>query len=197
MFRNHYFKSCISVLLAICIFVAGCGGSHANPVDRYMPGDEKRSCSSLYAEMQTIDNEIAQKNAKSGQRDTWNVIEFIGGIFFIVPFFFMDAKGSYEQEIAALEARQKQLKIFFADNGCSVAEFNAAPVASTSTGKENVTSNAANLVSDTSIIDVQCPKCETIFKAKRSDLGKTTKCPKCSGTFMIADNDLVLVPTTT
>ncbi len=126
MFKK-YLRGSICVLLSCCIFIIGCGGSHANCVDRYMPGDEKRSCSSLYAEIQTIDTEIEQKQAKKGERDTWNVIEFVAGIFLIVPFFFMDAKGSYEQEMAALEARQKQLKIFFADKGCSVAELDNKP----------------------------------------------------------------------
>lgn len=129
MFKQQMIRSLISILLVMAIFIAGCGGSAANPVDRYMPGDEKRSCTSLYAEIQTLDNEIEQKQAKIGQRDTWNIIEFIGGVILIVPFFFMDTKGSYEQEIAALEARQKQLKIFFADKDCNVADLTDETVA--------------------------------------------------------------------
>ncbi len=128
MFDDKFLRGSVCVLMSICFFVIGCGGHRANCVDRYMPGDEKRSCSSLYAEIQTLDTEIEQKQAKSGERDTWNVIHFIGGLLIIVPFFFMDAKGSYEQEMAALEARQKQLKIFFADKGCSVADLGAETV---------------------------------------------------------------------
>lgn len=71
-----------SLCVALCfmIFIAGCGGHMANPVDRYMPGDEKRSCNALYAEMAQIDGEIVLKNQQRKNRDTWNVV------FFLVPY---------------------------------------------------------------------------------------------------------------
>ena len=125
MFKRRIVKNAICLFLVQIFFFIGCGGHHPNSVSRYMPGDEKRSCPSLYAEIQSIDNEIQYKDSKRRERDTWNVLEFVGGVLFIVPFFFMDAKGSFEAEIDALQARQNQLKIFFADKGCNVADLGA------------------------------------------------------------------------
>jgi len=119
---NQKIKGFACSSLATMMLIAGCAGQDSNCVDRYMPGDENRSCAALYAEIQTIDSEITSKNAKIKDRDSANALFFVTGWFIIVPWFFIDSKESFEQEIAALEARQKQLKIFFADNGCDVSD---------------------------------------------------------------------------
>lgn len=175
MFRDKFLQKSVCVLLAIQFLIIGCGGHAPNPVDRYMPGDERRSCASLYAEIQSVENEIEQKEAAKRSRDTWNVLEFIGGILIIVPFFFMDSKGSHEAEIAALEARQKQLKIFFADKGCSVSELD----------KPVVSEEAATLVPVSEKIIVQCPHCQSLFKTDRVSIGKQTTCSKCQKSFTV------------
>jgi hypothetical protein len=109
-------------VLAYSILVVGCGGHTANPVDRYMPGDENKSCNALYAEMAQLDNEVAQKKNDKDNRDTWNVILFVAGFFTIVTFFFMDVKGSHEVEIDALQARNKALQNIFHEKNCSPPE---------------------------------------------------------------------------
>jgi hypothetical protein len=100
------------------VFVAGCGGHSANPVDRYMLGDEKKSCNALYAEVANIDKEIALKDRSKTNRDTWNVIFFVTGFLVIVPWFFIDSKGSQEVEIEAFKARKNALQILYADKNC-------------------------------------------------------------------------------
>ncbi len=111
---------CLILTNAILIVtIGGCGGQSANPVPRYQPGDEKRSCNALYAEMKSIEDEIVVKNHKKGNRDALNVVWFITGCLIIVPFFFIDAKGSYEVEIDALKARKVALQTIFADKDCS------------------------------------------------------------------------------
>ena len=84
----------VCLLLVLSIFTAstlsGCGGQSARTVDRYMPGDEKKSCTALLAEISIIDDEIAKKEQKKKSRDFWNVMEFLGGLVIIIPFFFMD-----------------------------------------------------------------------------------------------------------
>ena len=110
----------------VMVSCMGCGGSAPNPVDRYMIGDEDKSCRALYAEVSNIDGEIVLKNKKITDREIWNVLLFAGGCFVIVPWFFIDCKKSYEVEIAALKARKNWLETVFADKNCSIS---AEPVA--------------------------------------------------------------------
>jgi hypothetical protein len=149
MLNNVYFRKSICLLLVLSIFtlsMTGCGGQAANPVQRYMPGDEKRSCSALLSEMEAIKNEIADKKQKIKDRDTLNFIEFLGGIVIIVPFFFMDCKGSYETEIDALKARQTILTNYFAENGCSAA--NPSEKQSSGEPKKTDQPNSTNATAD-------------------------------------------------
>ena len=111
-------RKLLCLVLVCAIFIAGCGGQSANPVDRYMLGDEKKSCKGLYAEVAYIDREITLKNRKKADRDTWNVIFFVTGFLVIVPWFFIDSKGSQEVEIEALKARKNSLQIIFSDRDC-------------------------------------------------------------------------------
>lgn len=123
--KSTLFKRSVCLVLANCIFLitlAGCGGQAANPVARYQPGDEKRSCNAWYSEIKASEDEVVVKNRKKTDRDIWNVIFFATGFLVIVPFFFIDSKGSYEVEIAALKARKIHLETFFADKDCSVPE---------------------------------------------------------------------------
>ncbi len=113
-------KKTLSVVLCFTILLAGCGGHSANPVDRYMPGDERKSCNALHAEMSQLDSEIAIKRNEKDKRDTMNIICFVTGLFIIVPFFFMDVKGSYEVEIQAVQARKKALLIIFNEKNCDL-----------------------------------------------------------------------------
>ncbi len=114
----------LCVALVFSIFITGCGGHAANPVDRYSPGDEKKSCNALYAELSQIDKEIVLKNQKKKDRDTWNTIFFVSGFLVIVPWFFIDSKGSIEVEVDALHARENALKVIFAEKDCSPPEYN-------------------------------------------------------------------------
>ena len=133
MFKSVYVRESTSLLLVVSILAAsalsGCGGQSARTVDRYMPGDEDKSCATLLAEISMLDDEMAKKDQSKKDRDFWNTVEFVGGLAVIVPFFFMDSKGSHEIEYDALQARQKMLKILFAQNECSVADPSLNPTA--------------------------------------------------------------------
>ncbi len=119
MKESRWQQKSLCIALVFSIFIVGCAGQAANPVDRYSPGDEKKSCNALYAELSHIDKEIVLKNQKKKDRDTWNIIWFATGCVVIVPFFFIDSKGSYEVEIDALHARENALKVIFASKDCS------------------------------------------------------------------------------
>ena len=115
----QWFQKSLCVVLSFLIFIVGCGGQIANPIDRYSPGDEKKSCNALYAEFTQLDKEIVLHNQQRVDRDHWNGVLFVGGFFLIVPWFFMDIKNSQEVEIEAFRARESALKILFADKDCT------------------------------------------------------------------------------
>jgi len=118
MNKSQWPQEILCVALVFAIFFAGCGGHTANPVDRIMPGDENRSCNALKAEIAQLEGDIVRKNNDKDNRDTWNMIEFIGGFIIIVPWFFMDLKKSHEVEIEAFQARKKALMVIYQDKNC-------------------------------------------------------------------------------
>ncbi len=120
----QWFQKSMCIALSCLIFIAGCGGVAPNPVDKYFPGDEKKSCTALYAEMSNLDKEVVVHNQQRVDRDHWNGILFVGGFFLIVPWFFMDTKGSQEVEIEAFRARKDALKIIYAEKDCSAPSGN-------------------------------------------------------------------------
>ena len=126
MKEPRLWKKFLCILLSLSIFVVGCGGHAANPVPRHMPGDEEKSCEALYGEMQNIDEEIDVKTQQRKDRDFWNITFFVTGFLVIVPWFFIDPKGSQEVEIDALKARKQALKVIFQNNNCTAPEASAA-----------------------------------------------------------------------
>ena len=120
----QWFQKLMCIALSCLIFIAGCGGIAANPVDKYFPGDEKKSCTALFAEMQNLDEDVVVHNQQRVDRDHWNGLLFVGGFFLIVPWFFMDIKGSQEVEIEAFRSRRDALKIIYAEKDCSAPSGN-------------------------------------------------------------------------
>lgn len=189
MFHDTFLRGSICVLLASCFFFIGCGGHQPNCVDRYMPGDEKRSCSSTYAEIQSLENNIKEKKSEKATRDIFNVIYVVGGILIIVPFFFMDLKGSQEAEIEAYQARKDQMKIFFADKGCSVADLQASTVQIANANLQELQGQKAQLLSAT-----ECSECNSTLKSEDGiNIYQSQRlCTKC---FKIASTKESVTPT--
>jgi len=109
MSKVKLWKKLLCALLTYTIFIAGCGGHTARPVDAYKPGDENKPSAALYAEISQIDHEIAKKEKEKEDRDFWNTILIGPGFIFTVPLIFMDVKESQETEIDALQVRKKAL----------------------------------------------------------------------------------------
>jgi hypothetical protein len=127
MNKSQWAQKVISVALVCAIFIAGCGGHAANPIPPNQPGDQNRSCTALRAQMSQIDQDIIVKNKEKDTRDFWNIVEFGTGFLVLVPWFFMDVKGSHEVEIAAFKARKNNLAILYEEKNCD------APAATTGT----------------------------------------------------------------
>lgn len=111
-------KRCICSALAFCVFLAGCAGTDPNPIAVYLPGDENKSCSSLKAEVANIDKQITRKQSQKSKQEGENLLWFVGGLFLIVPWFFMDVKDSEKSEINALQQRKDALLVIAAEKDC-------------------------------------------------------------------------------
>jgi hypothetical protein len=113
-------RKTICVILCPMIFFAGCAGREANPIPAYLPGDENRSCSTLKAEMAQIQADMAKLLPQTNKFAT-NTLWAIGGVFLIVPFFFMDLKDAEKIEYDALKTRYNRLLIIASDKNCDLS----------------------------------------------------------------------------
>lgn len=102
------------------ILLAGCAGRPANPISVSQIGDESRSCDALIAELSQIDADVARKLPDTKKTGT-NIALGVAGIFFLVPWFFMDFTESEQIEIEALRNRYTRLNSIAADKGCGKA----------------------------------------------------------------------------
>ena len=101
----------------LSLLFSGCAGRTANPIPAYLPGDENRSCTALQAEMAQLQadmNRILPHTDKLG----YNAVCATTGVFFIVPFFFMDFKNADRIEWEALRTRYNRLLIYAAEKNC-------------------------------------------------------------------------------
>ena len=110
-------------------FFAGCAGREANPIPIYMPGDENRSCPALKAEVAQLQVDMARLLPKTDKGLT-NALWAAGGVFLIVPFFFMDLKGSEKIEFDAMRQRHNRLLVYAAEKGCDFGEVRSERVLS-------------------------------------------------------------------
>ena len=113
-------KKTLHFTLAAALALYGCAGSPPNPVLRYQPGDEKRSCTSLKAEIASNEAEIIRLVDKQSGKTGMNVAMGVAGVFLVVPWFFMDIKGKESGEIGALHHRNRNLRQFAASKECEV-----------------------------------------------------------------------------
>jgi len=103
-------KNIISAISLFLIF-AGCAGRESNPVPAYYPGDEKRSCMSLQAEMAQIQNNIQRLSPYENKFWT-NTFWFL----FFTPL--MDLKDAEKIEIEAYRQRYNRLMLIATEKNC-------------------------------------------------------------------------------
>ena len=108
-------KEMKKMLITICLvatLMTGCMGRDANPIARYSPGDEKRSCASLKAEIAENEAQISKKLAKDASK-FWSNAAWV----LITPLA-MDVKQSEKVEAEALQRRNRALKIIMIEKEC-------------------------------------------------------------------------------
>ena len=112
-------ETILNVLICVSIFFAGCAGREANPIPVYLPGDEKRSCEGLKAEIAQLQVDMARLLPKTDKGLT-NALWAVGGVIAIVPFFFMDLKDAEKIEFDAMRRRHNRLLVYAAEKGCDM-----------------------------------------------------------------------------
>ncbi len=134
-FEREKMKKPVCLLLSVLIFFAGCAGREANPIPAYLPGDNTRSCAALTAEMAQLQADMQRLLPKTNKALT-NALWATAGVFFIVPFFFMDLKGAEKIEFDAMRQRHNRLLIIAADKNCDVTGVRAERIPSIKERKE-------------------------------------------------------------
>ena len=109
---------CKAVVFVMIIFVLGCAGRDPNPVAVRQVGDETRSCGGLEREMIFIEDEIRRLLPKT-DKTAKNVGLGIAGVFFLVPWFFMDLSHAEQMEVDAYRQRYNYLLGLSTDRGCN------------------------------------------------------------------------------
>lgn len=100
-------KKVIATVAALAL-VTGCAGKTANPVPESQIGDNDMNCEEISAEMAHIKNRIAVLTPET-KKGLKNTALGVTGIFFIVPWFFMDLSDAEKVEIQAY--RERGLKL--------------------------------------------------------------------------------------
>ncbi len=122
-------RNVISLTLVVSIFLAGCAGREANPIPVYLPGDENRSCGGLKAEIAQLQVDMARMLPKTDKGLT-NALWATAGVFFIVPFFFMDFKDAERIEFDAMRKRHNRLLVYAAEKNCDMVGIRAEKIPS-------------------------------------------------------------------
>ena len=122
-------KKLICMLNIFVVTFAGCAGREANPIPIYLPGDENRSCQGLKTEVAQLQVDMARILPKTNKGLT-NALWATGGVFFIVPFFFMDLKDAEKVEFEAMRQRHNRLLVYAAEKGCDMGGIRAERIPS-------------------------------------------------------------------
>lgn len=102
-------RKALCCVLAASIFLAGCAGRTASPIQIQRLGDDRMAEAAIHSEMAQIDRDISAKKRKQDNILTTNIVLGVAGFFVIVPWFFMNLKDAEGTEIEALKQRKTWL----------------------------------------------------------------------------------------
>ena len=120
-------KQVICLLLIGSVFLTGCAGREANPVQMYYPGDENRSCQALLTEMSQIQTDMTKLKTETDDKETSNVLLALCGILFFPAWFFIDMKDAEKIEYDAFSRRYSRLLILAAEKNCDMTGLPTEP----------------------------------------------------------------------
>ncbi len=115
-------RKTICVVLVFSVLLTGCAGREANPMVIYLPGDEKRSCPALQAEMAQLQAEMQRMLPKT-DKGLSNALWATAGVLTLgLGFFFMDFKDAEKIEFNALRQRNNRLLVYAAEKECDFGD---------------------------------------------------------------------------
>jgi len=115
-------RKIICIVLVFSVLLTGCAGREANPIVLYMPGDEKRSCTALHAEIAQLQAEMQRMLPKT-DKGLSNALWATAGVLTLgLGFFFMDFKDAEKIEFNALRQRNNRLLIYAAEKECDFGD---------------------------------------------------------------------------
>ena len=104
----------------IPLFLSACMQTKPNPIPLSQNGDETKSCSILYSEMQeTIKVKEDSHSARNRQIGTNVALGVVGIPLLFIPWFFMDTSNAHTVDMKAAESRFNRLNAIGADKRCA------------------------------------------------------------------------------
>lgn len=110
-------KKLLSAVL-IPLFLSACMQTKPNPIPLSQNGDEAKTCTVLYSEIQDT---IKVKNESHSSRNKQigaNVAFGITGVVLLIPLFFIDTSNAHTVDMKAAEARFNRLNALGTDKKC-------------------------------------------------------------------------------
>jgi len=106
--------------------LAACAGRDPEPIPTVQPWDAQSSCTQIRAEIEANNSKVKALADEQGLKTAQNVAAGVGGFFtFGLTWFAMDAKGSANKDVVALQSRQQYLAVL-AQEKCA-AKISPAP----------------------------------------------------------------------
>ena len=102
---------------ALVLNLSACGGRSANVVETEKWGDKYLTCEEINSEIKVAELNIKHlipKSSKTGK----NAALGVAGLFFLVPWFFMDLSNAEKQELEGYQERYKMLVKLKEETGC-------------------------------------------------------------------------------
>ena len=111
----------VLTLIALTFLVSACGGRDANPVAKYQPGDEDKTCHGLVSEISFNEDEMIRLYPDRDKTAS-NTVLGATGVFLIIPWFFMDFSGGDGIELTAYDRRNQWLRELGDRKDCDLPE---------------------------------------------------------------------------
>jgi outer membrane PBP1 activator LpoA protein len=102
------------VIIALAVFLCGCGGREAHPIALYLQGDQNKSCDQLLYEFEQLSRQYKKKKQQHSEKEAADILLFV----VLVPWFFMDLKDAEKVEYEAMAARMSVIKSLARQKGC-------------------------------------------------------------------------------